>query len=130
MKRRQFIGMAAASAAGLVCPATAGIREFDAWSILAAPRLLDVLHDPHVVRDIGRRYRDTVPAEDNVAALVEAVCDDLRIDLKTTSPASLVTRVNDHVQRDFASDRTLTLNGWILSVTEARQCALFSLVSL
>jgi len=36
--------------------------------------------------------------------------------------------VNEQVQLDFARGRTVMLNGWVLSVTEARQCALFSLL--
>jgi hypothetical protein len=32
------------------------------------------------------------------------------------------------IQRDFAEGRTVLLDGWVLSVTEARQCALYSLL--
>jgi hypothetical protein len=35
--------------------------------------------------------------------------------------------VDTAVQRDFAAGRTVMLDGWVLAVTEARQCALFSL---
>jgi hypothetical protein len=31
------------------------------------------------------------------------------------------------IHTDFLTDKTLIINGWVLSVTEARQCALFSL---
>ena len=33
----------------------------------------------------------------------------------------------DQVRDDFANGRTVLVNGWVLAVTEARQCALFSL---
>ena len=124
MKRRQFIGMAAAGAAGLAWPATARDGESLRLTTLASPRLLDVLRDERVVRDLGRRYREIVPDEDNARALAQAILADPR----ATAPASLRARVNDQVQRDFAGGRTVTLNGWILSVTEARQCALYSLL--
>lgn len=32
------------------------------------------------------------------------------------------------VQQDFAAGRTIILNGWVLSLTEARQCALHTLI--
>jgi hypothetical protein len=32
------------------------------------------------------------------------------------------------VARDFADGHTVLVDGWVLSVTEARQCALFSLL--
>ena len=34
----------------------------------------------------------------------------------------------EQVRRDFAEGRTVEVQGWVLSVTEARQCALYSLV--
>jgi hypothetical protein len=33
------------------------------------------------------------------------------------------------VRRDFDTGRTVLVNGWVLSATEARQCALFSLLA-
>jgi hypothetical protein len=41
------------------------------------------------------------------------------------SPRSIDRQVTD----DFAAGRTAVVDGWVLSVTEARQCALFSLLS-
>jgi hypothetical protein len=124
MKRRHFIGMAATGAAGLVWPATARDGEHLPWLTLATPHLLDVLRDERLVRDLGVRYREMVPAEDNARVLAQAI-------LATSSamdPVPLHARVNDRVQREFAGGETVTLNGWILSITEARQCALFSLL--
>jgi hypothetical protein len=37
--------------------------------------------------------------------------------------------IDDTVHEDFASGRTVVVDGWVLAVTEARQCALFSLAS-
>jgi len=33
------------------------------------------------------------------------------------------------VRRDFETGRTVLVNGWVLAATEARQCALFSLLA-
>jgi hypothetical protein len=122
MKRRQFIGMAAV---GVVWTATVRGTASDALAILATPQLPGVLRDEQVVRDLGRRYRMEVPAEDDVRALTQAIM----ARQYTTSPLPLRARVSDQVRRDFADGTTVSLNGWILSVTEARQCALFSLLS-
>ena len=62
------------------------------------------------VHAIGVRYREATPAERDAAALRAAI-----------GPAALVAR-------DFADSRTVLVDGWVLSVTEARQCALFSLL--
>ena len=124
MQRRKFIELAAVGAVGLVLPATARMGE-SITTASPAPRLLDVLHDESVVYDIGQRYREMMPDEDNARVLAEAILE---------QPAGKVTaalgaRVERQVQRDFATGRTVKVNGWILSVTEARQCALYSLQS-
>jgi hypothetical protein len=113
MNRRKFLGMAAAGAAGLALPAARAGQSAD--TALAHPRLLEILRDERAVRKLGQRYRETVPAENAAPALTRAIRDER-------------AQVDDLVQRDFAAGRTVTLNGWILSVTEARQCALFSLL--
>ena len=80
------------------------------------PDLLDILDDEDAVRAIGLAYRRRFPAHDDAEALGGMLA------AETAKPLS--TRV----QADFAHGRTLQLNGWILSVTEARQCALYSMI--
>jgi hypothetical protein len=122
MKRREFIGLAAAGAAGLIVPAT-GRAGGTLSPVSAHPRLLDVLHDEQLVREIGRRYRELAPGEDNAGVLAAAIL----APQPGTVPAALSARLDQQVQRDFAGGLTVKVNGWILSVTEARQCALYSL---
>jgi hypothetical protein len=125
MNRRHFIGMAATGATGFVWPATARHPGFLPRPALATPRLLDVLRDEAIVRDLGRRYLERFPDEDGPHTLAEAILADTR----TTDTMPFPAWIANRVQRDFAEGRTVTLNGWILSVTEARQCALYSLLN-
>lgn len=106
MKRRDFLRITALSAAGLTVTA----RE-DAAS---HPDLLSLL-GPEAVRDIGGQYRLLVPAENN------------RLFLRAAILPSRVS-IAAMVRRDFETGRTVLVNGWVLSATEARQCALFSLL--
>ncbi|HUR60456.1 MAG TPA: hypothetical protein VM029_22225 [Opitutaceae bacterium] len=122
MKRRTFIGIAAAGTAGMVLPATGGGSVPAA--VLENPRLLQILRNKRTVREIGRRYRKIVPRENDAQALAQAILPDAR----GAGSASLPAAINAQIQRDFADGRTLTLDGWVLSVTEARQCALYSLL--
>ena len=64
---------------------------------------------PERVRDIGEQYRRLVPDESDW--------------MRLSGPISALVR------RDFETGRTVLVNGWVLSVTEARQCALFSLLA-
>ena len=103
MNRRRFLRLSAlCAAAGVASP---GSRA-PAYS---PPELLHLL-GPDAVRRLGRHYRETVPDADLPAADPEH--------RHSGSP----------VRDDFAAGRTVVVLGWVLSVTEARQCALFSLL--
>jgi hypothetical protein len=101
MNRRDFLRVSALGAAVLTVPA----REDAAAA--AHPDLVSVL-GPERVRDIGVQYRRLVPESDW---------------MRLSGPISALVR------RDFETGRTVLVNGWVLSVTEARQCALFSLLA-
>lgn len=115
--------MAAAGAASLVWPGTASGSAPSATAPLASPHLLTILRDERLVSDLGWRYRTNVPAEDDARVLEQAILAD------THAPGSdaLASRIGAQVLHDFSTGRTVTVGGWILSLTEARQCALYSL---
>ncbi len=123
MKRRQFIGIATAGTAALVWPA-ATRGAVAAQTSLAHPHLLEVLRNDAGVRALGLRYRERVPDENSSSVLEQKILTQTGA-MKATA---LRARVKEEVQLDFARGRTVMLNGWVLSVTEARQCALFSLL--
>ncbi len=128
LSRRRFLRLAAlGTAATLTGPAACGAGAADDAGVrraLARPDLLDVL-GPEQVRAIGARYRAMVPAEGDAEALIAA--------LRGSFPrlATLARRPPpppaEQSRRDFEEGRTVEVDGWVLSVTEARQCALYSL---
>ena len=131
MKRREFISIAAAGAAGMAVPSV-GREAGQSRFAFARPRLLHFF-GADVVRDLGLLYLETVPAENDAAVLTKTLA-------ASGSPESAGWNVFSNVgaewsaadldvlvQRDFAAGRTVILNGWVLSLTEARQCALYSL---
>jgi hypothetical protein len=120
LDRRQFLGVAAT---GVAISLTGAIRvrhhdgsdsESDA---LAHPELLVTL-GAEAVREIGDTYRSLVPAESDRASLETA----LRAELRAARASN-----EDPIRADFAAGRVIVVRDWMLSHTEARQCALFSL---
>jgi hypothetical protein len=121
MDRRQFVQL---TTAGVVAGLLVGACD-DADS-LARPELLDML-GPDRVRELGAHYRQQVPSEKDAEALRAALEGSARS--RPRRFGILSPSAADQVRDDFADGRTVVVNGWVLSLTEARQCALFSLVT-
>ena len=119
--RRQFLGYLGAAAVGVATTGCKLRQDYDVKA-LAQPDVLATLGVAEV-RSIGQRYRALHPSESTVVAIRQAILDSrpLAARLGLTDP-----RVATLVQDDFAHGRTVALDGWILSVTEARQCALLA----
>lgn len=120
MDRRQFLALTGTSSLMLSAPAVWGWPR-PPRTAEARPALLSMLGDPDRIRELGRRYRSKVPGERSREALLSA----LRGEKGSDSPGE--AQLQAQVRADFASGRVLTLDGWVLSRTEARQCALFDL---
>ena len=114
MNRRRFLRIIALSAASLTVTGREVAAAFDLQP-LARPDLLSLLGAERV-REIGSQYRRLVPTERDWRALRAAI-------LARRGPS-----IAAMVASDFETGRTIVLNGWFLAVTEARQCALFSLL--
>ena len=124
MHRRKFLQLAAAiPVTGLLSSACAADAGYDDAS-LARPELLAAM-GPALVRSLGARYRELTPAEHDAEALREAILGARPL---TTRLFGRRHPVPDLVRDDFAHGRTVIVDGWILAATEARQCALFSLL--
>ncbi|MFL5613010.1 MAG: twin-arginine translocation signal domain-containing protein [Gemmatimonadaceae bacterium] len=119
--RRQFLRFLGAIAVGVASAGCKPGAEYDVQS-LARPDILSTLGVAEV-RNIGERYRALHRSEADTSAIRNAFLGSrpLAARLGFTNPP-IATLVQD----DFAHGRTVVLDGWILSVTEARQCALLA----
>jgi hypothetical protein len=124
MDRRSFIRFAGFTALAF-STADCGAGGVDARS-LAQPELLSALGDGSI-RAIGARYRAMSPAEQDVGALRHSINASRPLTERIFGPRN--PRIGELVRDDFARGRTVVVEGWLLSVTEARQCALYSLLS-
>jgi hypothetical protein len=120
LDRRRFLQLAAL---GVVAPATllACGRGSDRTAAIDHPELLSML-GPDRVREIGAHYRAATPSESTADALRSAISNGHRLRIPLFGGS-----LDDQIHDDFADGRTVLVDGWVLSVTEARQCALNSL---
>jgi hypothetical protein len=107
MKRRTFIFLTAAGTASLFT----GSCQHEA-DTLAQPEFLSQVCDAATMARIGQAYRAQTPDEAQKEKLI----------------GLLRTGVDPgHIRAEYAAGNTVILKGWVLSLTEARQCALYSL---
>ncbi len=90
-------------------------------------RLVRLLEHQDSARIIGREYLRTVPVEATPDVLASLVAERLgaeRPALDTAGDADLRRLLAAAVLQDFEEGQTMELDGWMLSQTEARLCAL------
>jgi hypothetical protein len=76
------------------------------------------------VRSVGRAYLEQAPEEDDRALLIGLVSTALRAGDGAPAREQALARIFEQVRLDFAANRIARVRGWLLSVTEARLCAL------
>jgi len=122
LDRRRFLQVAATGmVAGLATSACTRDTGEDARA-LGKPALLEML-GPDQTWQIGTQYRAAVPGENTAAALRDAISSSQH----RRFPWILHKSIEEQIRDDFAAGRTVVVSGWVLSETEARQSALYSL---
>lgn len=123
MKRRTFIYLGAAGILATAIPlACSRINDVKYDPLLAEPQSLLELLDIEQITSIGKKYLEKKSDETTVRSLVKHLMHDI-----TDDNIGLSEAVQSKVKTEFEKLDTVMVDGWVLSVTEARQCALSSL---
>lgn len=129
MKRRTFIVTAITVAAVASVPVIGNLyRRSRTGDPLLRPDVLSRFCDKETITEIGNHYLSCAPSEARKEKLRKLILTDDAGRKATSSDASSVYDwVNQRIRDDFSAKRTTIIDGWIISITEARQCALLSL---
>lgn len=124
MQRRTFIHLSAYTALALTLPLADGCSS-SPENIASRPFLFSELADKKTIAEAGIAYRKQFPKENDKKTL-----SNLLIGAKGSQDKSAIEKHLDAlVLDDFKTGKTITAAGWVLSVTEARQCALYSILN-
>ncbi len=129
MKRRTFIVTITAATAVIATPILysrcSGGKPHDP---LVTPEMLSRFCDTKTLRDIGKSYRKQVPEENAKGKLIRLLLTDQEgKEMKASDKSGITALLERKVHEEFSAFKTLVMNGWVITATEARQCALFSL---
>jgi hypothetical protein len=125
MQRRTFIHLSAYTAIALALPLAEGCTP-SIEKILEQPLFFAHLVDAKTIRETGNVYRKLFPAENNKTTLTGLL---LGNNSTTKDRKTILMLLDYRVQQDFKTGKTVVASGWVLSITEARQCALYSIIN-
>ena len=130
MQRRKFIllsiaGSGAIGLTGLHC----NTRRPAYYVVLDKPQQLANICDAKSIQEIGKAYRLQMPEESGADQLINLLSADSTGGSISTNANNQYaeTLISRKINQDFEKGNTVVVKGWILAVTEARQCALFAL---
>ena len=98
-------------------------RDLEYDQLLTEPELLSHIWDGNTISEIGDIYQNKFSDENSERKLVTLLSNNVLANLITTTEM-----LQQQITNDFKIGNTVMVDGWILSKTEARQCALFSLI--
>jgi hypothetical protein len=127
MLRRQFLQFTAMGGAAIGISGIGCLHHRPGvYSILEEPSSLMQICNLKTLKEIGKTYRLQTAAESYDDQLISLLLTDTTG--KTVSPDTdkytIQTLMFDKVNQDFEKNNTVVVKGWVLSLTEARQCAL------
>ncbi|MGB5236145.1 MAG: hypothetical protein WBM43_12825 [Flavobacteriaceae bacterium] len=124
MKRRKFALLAGLGISAIAIPTWYYnfYKQEKDW-LMHEPELLSYICDSPAIIDIGENYRQQFPDENSELKLIELLSN-------STSAGSTTSNeiLRQKIKADYNEGNAVMVDGWILSRTEARQCALFSII--
>ncbi|MBI3483350.1 MAG: hypothetical protein HY015_10350 [Bacteroidetes bacterium] len=80
---------------------------------------------------LGRAYLKLKPDETRDDILLNDLLTEKsrKIVLEKEDISSVESQIEKRVKQDFDNKNVVVVQGWVLSVTEARQCAFFSILN-
>ena len=130
IQRRDFCQWSGAALIGLLLPFS-GCSGVDPSITrkLNVPGTLGTINEASTISEIGATYMKKVPTESSETDLVNRLLTDIDgSELPTETDSAMLQKILiQKVKADFENGETIEINGWILSRTEARQCALYNL---
>ena len=125
MDRRSFLQISAVSAVAISLPMVHCKPKTN--DLLEFPGTLSSICDEKTIRDIGQAYLQKFPGENKSFRLQKLLLEGQESKGNADNADAIAAMLEKKIKDDFRTSQTIILKGWVLSLTEARQCALFSL---
>lgn len=129
MKRKKFLAITATALVIASVPTYWYYKKKSRFeNPLTTPDDLSRFCDEGTIREIGISYRNMMPAENEKKKLTDLLLagDDGKVTGASDNEA-VFELLDKKIKKEFNEFKLQVIKGWVISTTEARQCALFSL---
>ena len=128
LTRRGFLGLLASLAGMLVAQRLGPLEGWGRalWRESLASRLVGLFRVPASAAAVGRAYLQLAPLEADARRLLRLICSSGPA-WHTANAGRLRSLIARQQAEDFQQGRVVSVQGWTLSNTEARLCALAAL---
>jgi len=122
MKRRQFTFLSSVGVATLVIPTWyCTTRTGESGHLLPFSSQLSAIWSAETISGIGHLYMEKYQDEQDENILITRIMEGI-----SGQGENHEELINQKIQRDYIKENIVVIDGWLLSHTEARQCALYS----
>ena len=122
MDRRYFLATTVFGFAALTMPGISSCNGDIGYDKSIAKEMeLSLICETGTMINIGKNYRLRIANENSERKLVKLLIKDIN-----SNKDAILLAIKEDITKDFETGKTIIIDGWILSVTEARQCALLS----
>ena len=128
MNRRKFVALSLSGIAAISIGSMYGCAHGSINPLIAEPESMGHFTDGKSIRETGVEYLKKMPAENDPKKLQQLIAGDNMAIINSSDKNGINIYLDKKIRDDFESGRIITVNGWILSQTEARQCALFTFI--
>lgn len=126
MERRSFVKLSAFTALVLTLPLAQSCNSSSKEIAVAQPFLFSHLVDAKTIKEAGADYLKKHAAENDQKKLSQLLLGGK--DPAALSKDEIQAMLDEQVTADFKAGKVIAVSGWVMSQTEARQCALYSLL--
>jgi len=124
MKRRKFLWITTIASSLVILYPVSGCNSSQKLNQIAAvPLTLAHLTSSDSISKIGIIYRNLYLKEN------ESYLESVLINNKNFSKKEIINLISEKINQDFIEDNIIIIDGWVLSKTEAQQCALHSFIN-
>lgn len=131
MKRRKFLWYSTVISVSALFPLTGCEKDTELDDFISLPTTLSNIYNKETIISVGKAYLKMFPDEKNKNELETQLMKAFNVkrSVNQLNIKQFLEIIDDQIKVDFEENNIVIVDGWVLSKTEVRQCAYFSILN-